>query len=643
MCVAVCCGLQEAPRGQLQLHQVSCLTAGLDGGWRLAPYSSSSSTDTTAAALQQAMTPNITLSAGESSMHYVQLLSPSKAAAAAGAAAEAGSGGQLVPLQQGPLQFFYSRGGPTAGQQQQQQQAAMLGGSATTSTAAAAAGGGGGGSDPAGLRGIALEYKQPALVAEPPVDLLVLWRFQPTAAATAEGPTGQQQQQRVGMITFYDLCAAQRLNPVRMTLEGPAVLNPSHQGRQGSSQALVKHDFRSTSLCVIPLKLRLRNCGVLAVSVTVRASDAWQGLSNEHAWFCAPSAPGAKHPGLLGSAGPTTPPPGSPGPHPPPPAAAAAGGGGLSGAYMQQGRVPGAALSSAPSPLGLQPPAAAAVAAPAAAGGYSAGPPPPPAAATPGDGGLPPKSRTPPTSTGGGGLGVLGPAAAAAAEGLGLGGFNLGALAGGLTAGLRFPSPAPGAGSDEAGSAGSSVHGGTTAAPPPPAAAAAGNTTMGGLSLFPATAGPGAVTPIPATATAMSSTATARGGASPKQGPAGGAQALGVAGSLPGQPGMQGRQDSQAAQQRRLQQQQQQQQEVQAGLPPGPDHVWCGVTRVTLESLQPGSSAEVALQVAVFRPGIYVVDDYVVDWQLLEGGGPGGRRRQGSKLGEPAVLRVEPA
>jgi hypothetical protein len=63
---------------------------------------------------------------------------------------------------------------------------------------------------------------------------------------------------------------------------------------------------------------------------------------------------------------------------------------------------------------------------------------------------------------------------------------------------------------------------------------------------------------------------------------------------------------------------------------------------VTLEALQPGVSADVALQVAVFRPGVYVIDDYVVDWQVVEGP-PGARRRQGSKMGEPAVLRVEAA
>lgn len=115
--------------------------------------------------------------------------------------------------------------------------------------------------------------------------------------------------------------------------------------------------------------------------------------------------------------------------------------------------------------------------------------------------------------------------------------------------------------------------------------------------------------------------------------------AAAAASALPGGPRSVGQQDLAATQQ-------QQQQEFQAGLPPGPDHVWCGVTRVTLEALQPGSSADVALQVAVFRPGVYVVDDYVVEWQLVEGPGGvagAGRRRQGSKMGEPAVLRVEPA
>lgn len=47
----------------------------------------------------------------------------------------------------------------------------------------------------------------------------------------------------------------------------------------------------------------------------------------------------------------------------------------------------------------------------------------------------------------------------------------------------------------------------------------------------------------------------------------------------------------------------------QAGLPPSPEYVWCGPTTVCLEVLQPGESVAVALQVAVFRPGAYVVDD----------------------------------
>jgi hypothetical protein len=626
--------VQEAPQGQLQVQQISCLTTGLDSGWRLAPFSSSSSSSAAVAAatpaaaavaaLQQSLAPNISLPAGESSMHYLQLLSPSSSGAAAAATAgSSGSNAQFVPLQQGPLNFFYSR--TNAGRPGQlplllqQQQAGSSSGIPTAADAAVA-----------GLRDLSFEHKQSALVAEPPVDLLVLWRFQPTAAGSQQPAAGfpvghQQQQQRVGLLTFYDLCAAQRLNPVRMTLEGPTALNPSHQQSQqqiSSSKASIKHDFRAASMCIIPLRLKLRNCGVVAVTVTVRASDAWQGLGSEHAWFCAPSAPGAKQPGLLGPAGS---PHGSPMQQQPP--AAAAAGGVQQVGYMQQGRLPGgAAAAAAGGAMGSQQQQQAGGFAPTV---YTSGPPPPPPAVS-ADPGLPPKSRTPPTSTSGG-LSALGPAAAAAADSLGLGGFNLGALAGGLASGLRFPSPGGTGGSDEGGSASSSVHGGSLMQQQvQPAAAAAGT----GVTVYPATATPQAGTAVPftATATAVASVIGARGGASPQRYPPGplaaAAAAAATAGNAPYS--QQGPYGSQGAQQ--------QQQEVQAGLPPGPDHVWCGVTRVTLESLQPGGSADVALQVAVFRPGVYVIDDYVVDW--VAEGVAGARRQQGSKMGEPAVLRV---
>jgi hypothetical protein len=228
-------------------------------------------------------------------------------------------------------------------------------------------------------------------------------------------------------------------------------------------------------------------------------------------------------------------------------------------------------------------------------------------------------------------LSVLGPAAAAAADSLGLGGFNLGALAGGLASGLRFPSPGATGGSDEGGSASSSVHGGALMQQQVQPAAAAGI----GVTVYPATATPaGTAAPFLATATAAASAGGARGGASPQRYPQG-PLAAAAAGNVPCS--QQGPYGAQGAQQ---QQQQQEEQEVQAGLPPGPDHVWCGVTRTTLESLQPGGSADVALQVAVFRPGVYVIDDYAVDWAVAEGAA-GARRRQGSKMGEPSVLRVD--
>jgi hypothetical protein len=48
----------------------------------------------------------------------------------------------------------------------------------------------------------------------------------------------------------------------------------------------------------------------------------------------------------------------------------------------------------------------------------------------------------------------------------------------------------------------------------------------------------------------------------------------------------------------------------------------------------------VALQVAVFRPGVYVLDDYRVDW-VAQGSGLGARQWQGSKMGEATVLKVD--
>ena len=60
--------------------------------------------------------------------------------------------------------------------------------------------------------------------------------------------------------------------------------------------------------------------------------------------------------------------------------------------------------------------------------------------------------------------------------------------------------------------------------------------------------------------------------------------------------------------------------------------------------LGPGATAEVDLSVAVFRPGVYVLDDYVVDWEVPAGSfRPAERGLRGSRMGEPFVLRVEAA
>lgn len=67
--------------------------------------------------------------------------------------------------------------------------------------------------------------------------------------------------------------------------------------------------------------------------------------------------------------------------------------------------------------------------------------------------------------------------------------------------------------------------------------------------------------------------------------------------------------------------------------------MWCGGVLTPVGPLPPGGTEEVVLAVAVFRPGTYILDDYVVDWEceVL------GRRVAGTKVGTPLVLRVEAA
>ena len=396
----------------------------------------------------------------ESSQHYHEQQQESGASAGGG-----GGGGHnrpgLLPVARGPLAYFYQQekqlsllagaAGDDLGDQRPVGGKGAKGSGGSSSTAAAAAAQGGAES------GSSASNKAVAVVSEPPLDLLLVWQVESQTngqlskdllCGVSSGVSEKvitahaTQAVRVGLLPFYDLCAAQRLNPVRMLLEGPA-------------QGLVRHDFRGASVCVVPLRLRLRNCGAVGVEVVVKAGVGWEAQDCSHAWFAWKSAAGAKVVGLLGAES------------PPPPASPAAAG----------------------SPL----PAAAAT-------GASFG------------------------GAGGGGLEV------------------------------------------------------------------------GGGKGF----GPGSITPP-------------RAQTPPRR--VEGKDGAGVARSAP----------------------------VQAGLTPSPDHVWCGVTYAPLE-LPAGHGEEVTvLEVAVFRPGVYVLDDYVVEWACVAEGGGGGRSLKGNKLGTPYVLRVEAA
>jgi len=147
------------------------------------------------------LTPGLKLAAGETSTQFLQLISPAGAAAAKAAAGlSSSSSSEPLPVLHGPLYFFYKRLLPASeqlhkvqlpvlaplpridsmdrGQQQQQQQQQV----------------------------VEASVPLPSVVAEPPVDLLVVWQFEQrpggsrstvTAAAAAAGP---QQQQQGGVI-----------------------------------------------------------------------------------------------------------------------------------------------------------------------------------------------------------------------------------------------------------------------------------------------------------------------------------------------------------------------------------------------------------------------------------------------------------
>ncbi len=82
--------------------------------------------------------------------------------------------------------------------------------------------------------------------------------------------------------------------------------------------------------------------------------------------------------------------------------------------------------------------------------------------------------------------------------------------------------------------------------------------------------------------------------------------------------------------------------EVLAGLPPGPTHMWLGPAVAPLPPLQPGSTAEVEVTVALQRPGLYILDDYAVHWRCSSStGSQSSGATSGVKMGEATLLRVD--
>eukprot|EP00877_Chromochloris_zofingiensis_P003658 jgi/Chrzof1/13293/Cz07g27240.t1 len=473
---------------EVSIKQLSCVTQGSDRGWTIATASTSAPTaaaagmqgPATAAAAttsSRSVDPGLILSPGETSTQFYHLHCPPHVAGTT--SSQQGLLGNVVNQQQqqqqqqpserfhlfqGPLQYYYKlKGGMLPGASTSSgndssaasSRSSAVDGATSTNNVSSSSSSSASGIDmqlavlpvPAAAKAKAASEVNVAatssssgsndsngLVLEPPVDVMLMWQVSGNRqqAGAAKGS-------RIGTVSMYDMCAAQRLNPVRMMLEGPS--------------GTVRHDFRSGSVCTVPLKLHIRNCGTAPVSLVVRAGPDWDSAQeSEHAWFAAQLPPTT-------TSGRITP---------------------------REGGSPG--------PAQLQPFQMA-----------SGGPGHPVAVSAPPRLGTPPRSNTP-----------------------------------------TRPS-----------------------------------------------------TPI------------------------GGGAVPGVADSPSGGMGVL----------------------VQAGLPPSTEHVWCGCTCVHISRLGANSINEAALQVCVFRPGVYVLSDYYVEWECAQQGaaGTGGRKVQGNKVGEPFLLKVEAA
>ncbi|GIL73935.1 hypothetical protein Vretimale_5119 [Volvox reticuliferus] len=140
-------------------------------------------------------------------------------------------------------------------------------------------------------------------LADPPLDLLLLWHV---ASSARTGP--QQGQQRIGLCRPYDPqagrdlsgCLQAQTTPIRMLLTGPNGAS-SAASSAGSSGPVVRHDFRRSTLAVIPLRLMVRNNMGVEARLQVEVGDGWQSSDASHSWQASTSILGSSPGANLGS------------------------------------------------------------------------------------------------------------------------------------------------------------------------------------------------------------------------------------------------------------------------------------------------------------------------------------------------------
>ncbi|GAX80359.1 hypothetical protein CEUSTIGMA_g7798.t1 [Chlamydomonas eustigma] len=156
------------------------------------------------------------------------------------------------------------------------------------------------------------------LPADPSVDLVVAWQVasnkggsQMAGRAASAHDTYQKQQVRFGISRLGDILkakkplqqpitvmlrakqqAAQQASQVTSSLsstQGAAGSVPPWQQLPGS-MAVIRHDFRANSMCVVGLQLALRNCAAEGAEVHVEVGGGWSGATLKDTWMMGSAA-----------------------------------------------------------------------------------------------------------------------------------------------------------------------------------------------------------------------------------------------------------------------------------------------------------------------------------------------------------------